>query len=197
MPKAAAEVKLGERSLPLVGQPWAAILHEFGAIYDRIREDGGELDTDHLDAAGIVGFLGKYAYDALEVFIPKLSDYDMPRWRFLGYRSRDAMDAGDYSRADDKSPSFPQIIEAFEAAFATNGGQRLIGMLGKVIEPEILRAETSLALSEWRERQSGSPNSPGTSGTSVTTTSGTPEETSANGEPETANGRATGSLLPA
>lgn len=186
-------VQLGSHSLPVYGQTWARVVNRLGRLYDSVRATGGELDTDNLDAGALVGFLGGRAYEALCIFIPNLPER-MPEYEFAGYGSREAFDAGDYDENLDKAPTFPELIAAFETCFEVNGGKRFVSMLGGVFDPKLLRAEMSLALSEWREQRSGSLNSLSTSdGSTDQSNSGTTDRISdaLDTQPALANGSQT------
>lgn len=166
--------------LPVYPQTWPRIVKKLGRLYDKVRASGASIDGENLDAGALVASLGDYTYEALTIFIPNLPER-MPEWKFAGYGSPDAAAAGDYDERLDQAPTFPQIIAAFETCFAVNGGKRFLDMLGGVFDPKLLKAEMSLALSEWRESQSiGSPSLPSTnSGSDQPTSSGTTDQTSA------------------
>lgn len=163
--------------LPVYPQTWPRIVNRLGRLYDHVRKSGGELRTDDLDAQSLVAFLGEHTYEALCVFIPNLPQR-MPEYRFAGFGSQDAFEARDYDERQDQAPTFPQMFTAFEICFEVNGGKRFLDMLGKAFDPKLLRAEMSLALSEWREGRSGSLSSPGANGPSLPTSSGTTDPTS-------------------
>lgn len=174
-------IELGSRSLPVYPQPHTRIVKRLGRVLDSLRDavtpDGG------FDAGQLVKELslrGKL-YETLVTFVPALPKH-LPEHEFHGYTSPVAWAEDDYDEDNDPSPTFPQFIAAFKQIVNVNGGNDLLDMLGKVFDPAIIRAEMSLALSEWREGLTGSPSSLGTSGKSLqsssTTTGQTPESAS-------------------
>ena len=168
-----------ERTLPVYDQPWKRIVKRLGRVMDAVR---GAVDpeTGDFDGGKFVEGLGGRLYDTLTTFVPALPEF-VPQWQFEGYVSPEAAREDRYDEDADPSPTFPQFVAAFEAIWVVNGGQKLTDYLGKVFDPKMLKAEASLALSEWRERSIGSQNSPGEiegSPTSGSTPSGPTEEMS-------------------
>lgn len=176
-------------NLPVYPQTWPRIVNKIGRLYDRVRDSGTAFEGD-IDAAALIFMLGGHTYEALCIFIPNLPER-LPEHEFAGYGSADAFAAKDYDERQDKAPTFPQLIAAFETCFQVNGGKRFLDMLKGVFDPKLLRAEMSLALSEWRESRSiGSPSSLSTSdGSNPQTSSGTSDQTSdeLDTEPESAS----------
>lgn len=153
-------VQLGAHSLPVYPQPWRRVVKRLGRSLDAIRAASGD---EGFDADVFVGALGGRLYETFEAFIPKLKEF-LPEYEFNGYTSPVAWQNDNYDEDNDPSPTFPQFIDAVELFVEINGGNRFLAYLGKVFDPKMIRAEMSLALSEWREGLSmQSPSSPGTS----------------------------------
>ena len=161
-------VQLGSHSLPVYRQPFTRITKRLGRVMDAVR-GAADPDTGEVDTAAFVLGLGDRVYETIETFIPNLPDR-MPQYEFMGYPDRESYERGEEPpdqthETKNRAPSFPELLDAFEAFIEVNGGKRLLDMLGKVFDPAMLRAEMSLMLSDWRERagSTGSPSSPGPS----------------------------------
>jgi len=161
------EVQLGSHTVPCYPQRHAYLTNRVGKFVDRLA--GGADDLGGI--SDVVGLLGDSAYDVLCALIPNLSKR-MPRYEFAGYGSQDAYDAKDYDPELDKSPTFPEIVEAFETAIAVNRFDVFKALKG-LVDPKMLKADVSLWISE--QISGGSPSLPGTSGESQPTSSGTTE----------------------
>lgn len=167
--------QLGDKSLPVYPQPWRRIVKRLGRVLDALQAASTE---DGFEAEQFVGSLQGRLYETLVTFLPKLPEF-VPEYEFNGYESPVAWTEDRYDEDKDKSPSLPQIIDAFDLIVEVNGGKRFLALLGRVFDPKMLRAEASLALSEWRERASaGLPNSPTTSTGSLPNASTTTDPTS-------------------
>lgn len=165
------EVNLGEHSIPCYAQRHAYLTNRVGKFVDRLAGGVGDVDG----VADVVGFLGDSAYDVLCALIPNLSKR-IPRYEFAGYGSQEAFDTKDYDPELDKSPTFPEIVAAFETAIAVNRFDVFKALKG-LVDPKMLRADLNL----WMSQQiSGSlPNSPSPSdGSARSTSSGTTVPTS-------------------
>lgn len=174
--------------LPLYPQKWAAIVNRIGRLVGGVarRADSFEFDPDDPDPASLVELLGGSTYEALCVFVPNLPER-MPEWKFAGYGSEDAYLASDYDERQDQSPTFPQLMDAFEAIIEVNGGKRFRQMLGKEGWTRLRKAWSELQ--EKSEPPSGSPSSSSTSdGSEQPTSSGTTGPTS--DEPDTSESAA-------
>lgn len=163
-------------SLPCYPQPHRRIVKRLGGVLDALRDSA---DDGGFDAERFVGGLGGRLYETLTTFVPKLPEF-LPEHEFNGYASPVAWKEDRYDEDNDTSPSLPQFIDAFDTIIEVNGGKRFLALLGQVFDPGMLRAEMSLALSEWREGLStGSPSSLGTSGESPPSGSTTTAPTAA------------------
>lgn len=164
------EITLGETTIACYPQRHAYLTNRIGKFVDQLA--GGAAGIE--GTADIVGLLGDSAYDVLCALIPNLSKR-LPRYEFAGYGSQDAYDAKDYDPELDKSPTFPEIVEAFETAIAVNRFDVFKALKG-LVDPKMLKADVSLWISE--QISGSSPSSPGTSGESQPTSSGTTDRIS-------------------
>jgi len=106
--------KIGEHTLPVVPQRHAYLKHKLSP------EDFTRLMSQDY---------GVESYRVLSILIPELPN-QIPVWEWEGYASQEAMDAGEYDEALDKSPTTAEIIDAFETAFIVSGA----GKMGKIID---------------------------------------------------------------
>lgn len=162
----APHVQLGSHSLPVYRQPHTRIIRRLGRVMDAFR-GAADPETGEVDTAAFILGLGDRLYETMETFIPNLPDR-MPQYEFMGYTSREAFERGEdppdqTHETQNRAPSFPELLDAFETFVDVNGGKRFLDLLGRVFDPTMLKAEMSLMLSEWRERaaSTGSPSSPG------------------------------------
>jgi hypothetical protein len=166
---------------------------EFTDLARNISPDGEDAPDAEESAAdltarsfeGLVHASEGKLYDVLKVFIPDL----MPRYEFEGYGSEGHLDADEYVEEMDRSPSVPQITNAFRVAVQVNDlswVKRLTGFF----DSKMLKAEANLALArmfrEARDAMEGmdlsasgtsSPSLPAGNGTSASTSSGTTDPT--------------------
>src|SRR4051794_10748633 len=105
-----APVNLGEHSYHLAPQRIAYLDKKLGSLQELLDLDlaGG--------TGGLVQGLGGNAYRLLKVFIPDL----MPEWEWQGYGSPTAAERNEYDEEADRSPTFEQIVVAFEGVMAVN-----------------------------------------------------------------------------
>jgi len=156
-----ATVRLGERVFPVVPQKHARLRHHLNA------EDFGKIMS---------GDYGHHSYRVLTILVPALET--MPEHEWEGFQSQEAWDryqAGDreaYDENNDPSPTTDDIIAAFQTALEVSGA----GRLGKLLNL-ISRATTAAELSTARPTPL-SPASPGSTGESTSTPSGTTPPTS-------------------
>lgn len=164
-------VQLGTHPLPVYEQAPMRIIKRLAKLRDAFT--GALDDTGEFDPQKFFSGLGTHVYYLFCTFIPNLPER-MPEWEFWGYSSRDAYESGDFDPERDgkEAATFTQWLDAFDVIVEVHGGKRFMDMLGGVFDPKLLRAEMSLALSEWRE-SIGSPSSPGRNGTSPPLNSGT------------------------
>ena len=161
-----AEVTLGDHTLPVYAQRHAYLANRLGRFIDSLLEGMQEID-----AAGLLNTLQEQSYELLCVLIPNL-EKRCPEYEFRGFSSREALEAGDYDEHADKSPTLPEIREAFTVAARVNAFDVLAHLKG-IIDPSLLRGVVNAQLAE---AISGSPslqNSRSANGTSDSTSSGT------------------------
>lgn len=158
-------ITLGTTEFEAIDQPHAYLIHELSGFVDGLIGSGVDLD----DTQGIVRFVGDGMYGVLAVFYPDLAKR-LPAHEFAGFPSASAHAAGEYDREyARKTPTFPQIVAAFEAAVEVNGGDYFRKALG-LVDPKLLKAVMTQATAGYLSRTSES--SPPTSGESVPTSSG-------------------------
>ncbi len=155
-------ITLGSAEVDVFPQRHAYLTNRLGPVIQGVLERGDSVTPDNL-----IGIAGDGVYDVLCALIPQLSKR-VPRWEFLGYGSADALAAGAYVEEDDHSPTLPEIREAFSVGMRVNGIDGLVSLLGKVIDPRLIRAEVNSALVTSLESR----KSPLTSGGSESTSSG-------------------------
>jgi hypothetical protein len=161
-------ITLGAVEIDVLPQRHAYLSNRLGPAIQQAFNRGEGLTAD-----GLIEFAAEGTYDVLCALIPKLSQR-MPRWQFLGYGSQTALDAGEYDEATDESPTLPEIREAFVVALRTNCIDELGKLLGKVVDPQLIRGQVNLAVAN----SLASPSLPSTSGGSESTSSGPTSPTS-------------------
>ena len=144
----AAEVKLGQHTLPVFPQPdprvWRKLVPQAKEIIG--TTEFGEQPT----LATIVPVVEGRAYELLSLFIPALPE-KMPEWEWHGYASREAMERGeDSDEAMDRAPNHAQIVAAAEAVFAVHRWN-IYGALKAWIDPKVLAPQLNLMLIEALE----------------------------------------------
>jgi hypothetical protein len=133
-------VTLGEHSYAVYPQKIGYLENRLGKSVETLLTQGIEGTED------VVSALGGAAYNVLRVFIPRL----MEEHEFRGYRSAAALEAGDYDPEADASPSFPQIVGAFETVTRVNRFD-LFSHLGKLVGPQMREALTALVVARMTE----------------------------------------------
>jgi hypothetical protein len=132
----------------------------------------GELDFDATNAFDtLYGVVGGKAYDVLAVFIPEI----MPRWEFDGFASETAAEEDRYDEQADRSPSHPQVVQAFQTCIDVNG-LRWVSRLGKLLPTEQIQALVAATLANQTSKllsEGDSVTSPSQNGESESTISGT------------------------
>lgn len=159
-----APIELGEHKYEIAPQRVAYLNAKLGSLEELLELDlGGE-------TGGFVQALGDNAHRLLKIFIPDLMD----EWEWRGYASPTAAERGEYDEVADRSPTFEQIVNAFNAVFAVNRLD-LFKSLGKLLKPEFLQAIIQREIS--RSILKGSESSPAESGEPVPTSSSTSDRT--------------------
>jgi len=163
-----AEVTLGTVTVPVYPQRIGYLENRIGPAVQAALSRG-----EGLSASDLMPASKEAAYDLLVALIPTL-DKRLSLWQFCAYGSAEAMAAGEYDEALDESPTLPEILDAFDVGLRVSGITRLGELLGKVVDPRLLKARINLAIADLDT----SPNSPSPSGESPSTTSGQPTPTS-------------------
>ena len=125
-------VQLGDHTYPVYPQRVGYLRNRLAKFADRLQ--GGV-------EAGVIEWLASQGYEVVRIFIPKL----MPRHEFEGFESQEAMEAGDYDEDKDRSPDFPQIVNAVRVASSVNNLD-LFSHLGKLVDAETRSALVAMAL---------------------------------------------------
>lgn len=163
------EIILGDVTVPVYPERHARLSRKLGPAFARALSRGEGISPDKLMVAA-----GDGAYDTLAALISNL-EKRMPRYRFMGYSSQAAYDAGEYDEdLDEFSPSLPEIKEAFVVALRVNGLTDIGEALGKVIDSRLVKAQINRMIAT----SISSPNSQLTSGESTSTSSGQTSPTS-------------------
>lgn len=148
----ADKITLGEHEIEVFPQRHAYLTNKLGKYVQKLAES----DLDLGDASGVASFLGGEAYDLLAVLLPQYAKR-CPRYEFLGFDSQEACDKDEYDEDKDKSPTFPEIVNAFTVS-ATVQRFDTLKLLGKVFDPKLLRgwmnAQIAEALDNSRSLQS-------------------------------------------
>lgn len=170
------KVTLGDHEVDVYPQRHAYLTNKLASFFGELVQT----DTDVDDAAAVVKLLGDRTYDLLGVVLPQYTKR-CPRWEFAGYGSQEAFDNREYDERQDKSPSFPEMVNAFETAARVNRFD-VLKVLGKVIEPKMMKAWINSKIAEAISSDSAS--SPATrAGSPASTSSGaTSPATTENGD---------------
>lgn len=163
------EVTLGEATVPVYPQRHAYLTNKLGKWFAELTQSGDDVGSDDV-MAWVMG----NSYEVLSVLIPTLPKR-MAKWEWDGYGSADAAAAGDYDESQDKSPTVPQIIDAFNVAIEVNRFDIIKAVL-KVVDPNLLRQWINAQLAE--RILTSSQNSLRASGESDQTSSGATSPTS-------------------
>jgi hypothetical protein len=159
----------GGVTVPVYPQRHAYLTNRLGKFLNELVESGQSLAIDNL-----LDVAGAQAYALLTALIPNLSRR-LPEWEFMGYPTRDAMEAGEYDpAADEGSPSVPEIRTAIKVASDVNGLDILMhikGLFG-LVDPTLLRSIVSEQLLDLIDSTT-SPSSQSATGGSASTSSGT------------------------
>lgn len=169
-------IPLGSETYEVVPQAWPYLQHELTEFGLTLRDLESFDAFRNGDVAGAIEGLGERAHTLLTIFIPDL----MPIHRWLGYRSAEAMEDGQYDpEAAKKAPSFAQIVDAFESVFRVNRldvVQRLKGLFPMELIQQEIRIELANAMA-GRPGPSESPTLPSPSGESDSRTPSEPSPT--------------------
>jgi hypothetical protein len=163
----ANEVQLGDVVVPVYPQRIAYLENRLGRTVREFVEAGG------IDTSDFAKWLGSRTYSVLAALIPSLPSR-MPEHVFRGYPTPEAYAAADYDPEADRSPTFPEIVDAFDMAVKVNRFD-LLGNLKSLVDPTVLRRMMS---AELATRYTSSRSSTPPPGDSDPTSSTTPDPTS-------------------
>lgn len=170
------KVTLGEHEVDVYPQRHAYLSNKLQAFFKDLIVDGG---ADISDASALIGMLDDRAYDLLEVVMPQYCKR-CPKYEFAGYGSQAAYEAQEYDEREDKSPSFPEIVNAFEVAARINRFN-VLKIIGNVIDPKLLKTWINSQMAERLSSASASSLS-SRAGSEASTSSGTTDPTSTENE---------------
>jgi hypothetical protein len=169
MPDSPVEVTLGEHTIPVYAQRHAYLINRLGKFLSEIQDNIGDTDSDDL-----LSFIQGRSYELLCAMMPNLGKR-MPEYEYLGYASREAMEANDYEEEADRSPTLPEIRNALTVASTVNGFDVFVH-LKALVDPKLVRGWISAQLAE--AILGNSLNSPSENGDSALTSSTTTPPTS-------------------
>lgn len=129
----ADQVTLGRWDVDVYAQRHAYLMNKMVKFFNELVKSN--VDVNNADA--VIGMLGGRAYDLLTLAIPQYGKR-CPRYEFLGYASQQALDAGEYDEEHDFSPTFPQMVNAFEVASKVNRFD-VVKVMTNVIDPKLLK----------------------------------------------------------
>ncbi len=147
-------VKLGEHELAVPEQRIGRLENRGRSLFLSLATvDVQELMAGDNVGAAVLALGRERAYDLLCIVVPQVSKR-MPRWEFAGYASAEAMAAGEYDDDADKSPTWPEIINAFETAKRVNhfdfidGIKKLAKGLYEKVDPTLVGQWVNLLAAE-------------------------------------------------
>ena len=144
-----APVELGKHSYEVQPQRMGYLERHLSGLTDLINLD--------VEDGNIIAALGDKAHSVLAIFIPGL----MPEWEWKGYASQTAAEHNQYDEEADSSPTFDQIVTAFEVAMKVNRLD-LFKHLGKLVGTDFLRAAVRKAIADSLMETSPSSSPPST-----------------------------------
>ncbi len=160
------------KGVPVYGQRHAHLTNKLRKFFRALTTLQAGLDGPE----DFVSALGDQAYELLAVAVPTYTKR-CPKYEFCGYGSQEAMEAEDYDEKDDASPTFPEILTAFEVAAVVNRFD-VFKMIGRVVDPKLLKAWINTQLAVAISNGSLSlPAAPGGSPTSTPFGATTPTST--------------------
>lgn len=140
------QVTLGKHTLDVYPQKHAYITNKVGKTLAKVVAAG----VDIQEPQEIYNFfLGEGAYPLLAAMMPIYAQR-CPQYEFMGFGSKEAWDAGDYDENTDDSPSYAELITAFEVVARVNRFD-VLKVLKGVVDPKALRAQFTLMMSEAME----------------------------------------------
>ena len=161
----------GVADVPVYAQKWAYLNNRLGRTLNDFVASGSALS-----GAGVAAYAGAGAYKLLCTLVPNFSKF-VPEYKWMGFGSQSAMDADVYDEQQDDSPTFPEIVTAFETVIRVNRFD-LVKELRHLVDPQTadlirkkIKVEVATAISE------SSQELPSPSGGSAPTSSSTTRRT--------------------
>jgi hypothetical protein len=131
-------VQLGTHQYEVKDQPLPYLRHELGAFFET-------LTAAEVDASNVLEFLSGRAHEVLKVFIPDL----MPLWEWNGYATAHAMEAGEYDAVAARNGPKPSEIRTAITVCMKVSGMDAYKVLGKIVDPTLLRAWVTRELTRF------------------------------------------------
>jgi hypothetical protein len=138
-------IKLGEDQYVVEPQPLGYVLNELGSdITKALQEAAASKEPGHV--------LGKQAYAVLHVLLP--GQNLMPEYKFQGFATQKAFEAGEYDREHDQSPTGAQVSHALAMVGRVNAGEGADFLKGltSAVAPELLQQFTTMGVA-WLAEQ--------------------------------------------
>jgi hypothetical protein len=141
-------VTLGaHEEVPVYGQRHAWLTNQTVKFMQGLIQDGDlNVDIDADDPAGFINFLGARTYQLLCICIPAYGKR-CKEYEFMGYGFQEAYEKGEYDESEDKSPTLPEILSAFEVAKQVNRFD-VFKVIFNIIEPKMIKAWINARLAE-------------------------------------------------
>ncbi len=136
------KVTLGGHEVDVYAQRHAYLTNRLQGFFQELMVS----NLDVKDAASIINLLGDRTYDLLITVLPQYGKR-CPRYEFAGYCSQEAHEAEDYDEKADQSPTFPEMVHAFEVAAEVNRFD-VVKILGKAFDPKLLKNWVNSQLAE-------------------------------------------------
>ena len=151
-------VELGAHIYEVVPQPLPYLKRRLGTALQALGD---------ADAGNMAELLTDRAYEVLEIFLPDI----MPRHEWEGFATEEAMAADDFDAATARrvAPTGPQVRTAFAVCLKANGLD-VYKHLGRFVDPTLVRALVTKALTDSLTSSSSSSPSPSSASASTTPT---------------------------
>lgn len=130
-------VTLGTAKVPVYQQSWQRLRRLIpreltSEEFDKLQQaagDGADQDASNVLASQLA-VIDQKVYRLLVLLVPNLAQ-EIPEYRWYGYQSREAMDAGGEPDEDIERdlPGLDDIVLAFDKALEVNGFKRLFELL--------------------------------------------------------------------
>lgn len=139
------KIKLGARVYTPSPQPAGYIEHVLYPglveLFSAEAEEDGEQVAVGDEGGNVIGLARLRAYQVLKLFMPDdprdPENCLMPEFKFMGFGTQAAYEAGEYEREADEGPTIPEIADAISACMLLNGG-KVADYLKVLVAPEKL-----------------------------------------------------------